>query len=272
MMKKCIVAVVMAVCLLIPGAMAADQEALSLSDLNSEETFAFEVERVHRLTPEAGTDGAHYTVQQGCTTDGEYAYFILENQIIDKGSIWKLNPEDWSLVDFALDLPIDHGNDMTYNSKTHQLVIVNNRPNYDTLTIVDPDTLEILDTMKLPYSMYAIDYCESRDQYVVGLSNGYDFIILDGNFEAVDRFSGLDTGLVRQGVNCDDQYIYFPQSREDTDPNAVIVYDWEGNFVSRIRIKSNYQELEGMFQLDGKVYLAFFAGGAHIYEAALVKE
>ncbi|MCQ2453391.1 MAG: hypothetical protein MJ136_02265 [Clostridia bacterium] len=210
----------------------------------------------------------NYHVQQGSATDGTYAYFVLEDQHQSLGSIWKVDMSTWKVVDTMYDLPIDHGNDMTYNPGKHQLVVVNNKPHYNTLTFIDPDTLTIIETKKLTADMYAIAYNPASDRYVIGLSGSWNFMITDGEFNVQHLCIGKDTGLVKQGVECDDSYIYFPQCKSDNSINQLVVYDWEGNYVNTIRV-SAYQEIESLFHNENGTYIAFNASGSSIYEAKL---
>lgn len=269
-MKKMMIAAVAMACLMTCSAYAA--ESLTFEDLNSTDTFALEVHRVLRLSPDYSSAERHYSVQQGCATDCEYGYFILENQLESLGSVWKVDLSTGEVVQQAFELPLDHGNDMTYNPNTGLLIVANNKPNYSRLTFIDPETLEVAGTHQLDQSIYAIAYSESRDQYVIGLSSGYNFAILDGDFNEIAFFSGENTGLVRQGVACDDRYIYFPQSSDGENPNAVMVYDWEGNFVNRLAIRGSFQEVESAFFVEDELYLAFNAGGSYVYTAELIRE
>ena len=86
---------------------------------------------------------------------------------------------------------------MTEERPRKQLVVVHNKPRYNTLSFVDTDTLQIAETVQLNQDMYAIGYCESRDQYVVGISGTFNFMILDGQLNKVAYYYGKDTGLVR---------------------------------------------------------------------------
>lgn len=101
---------------------------------------------------------------------------------------------------------------------------------------MDTDTLQIAETVQLNQDMYAIGYCESRDQYVVGISGTFNFMILDGQLNKVAYYYGKDTGLVKQGVDCDDKYIYFPQNNKDCTVNQIVIYDWDGNYINTVRV------------------------------------
>ena len=77
---KRLLALLMGWLLLCLPAMAED--ALTARDLNSTDAFAFSLKRLLVLTPPDTAEYRNYYVQQGCCTDGAYAYTILENQKI----------------------------------------------------------------------------------------------------------------------------------------------------------------------------------------------
>ncbi len=266
-MKK-LLCVLLLTALLFAALPACAEGEMTMKDLNTTDAFMMSLDTVARLTPPYTMAYKNYHVQQGSCTDGEYAYTILENQKQSLCSIWKLNMADWSVVETKYELDLDHGNDMTYNSKLDQLIVVHNKPNYTHLSFIDPDTLEVVERREMKYRMYAIGYEEVSDRYVVGISGSYDFLILDGEFNQLARINGKDTGLVKQGVDCDENYIYFPQCTSDSATNVVMVYDWEGNFITRIRVKA-FQEIESMFHVGDEWYIAFNASGSYIRRATL---
>ena len=226
----------------------------------------FQVERIGTLK----NDG-DFGVAQGACTDGKYIYMILENQNVDaeggykKNShyckIAKIDPATMETVKLSEPLLVDHGNDMTYNSKTNQLLVVHNSPNLTYVSYVNPDTLELIETVKdNDVKMYALAYNPVTDQYVAGLSNCYDFAILDSNLKMVQRFDGKDTGWTKQGVECDENYIYFVHYKSD----ALIVYDWNGNHIKTVRMyltRFGAQEPEALMLLDGKFIMTSYIGG-----------
>lgn len=241
---------------------------LTMKDLNTTDAFVISLKRVARLTPPYTQEYRHYHVQQGAATDGKYAYTIMENQTDKLCSIWKLDLSDFSVAETKYALDLDHGNDMAYNPVLNQLLVVHNKPRYTRVSFVDPDTLEILDAKTMPYQIYCMAYEPTRDQYIIGISGSYDFVILDKDFKKVQRFRGTNTGLVKQGVDCDENYIYFPQCTSDATKNVIMVYDWEGNFITQIRVKS-FQEIESLFHIGDDWYITFNASGSYIYKATL---
>lgn len=78
-------------------------------------------------------------------------------------------PSDLSLVKVSEELPIDHANSVTYNPDDNILVITN--MNVNVLTVLDPETLEIVEQIhggKYGFGgRYAIGCSTEKRQYVL---------------------------------------------------------------------------------------------------------
>jgi len=268
MCKKIIALLLSLLLLCLTAAAFASEAVLTLRDVTPEDNYKIKLIRKIMLAPPNELATRNYHVQQGATTDGEFAYMIMENQVDHLCSIWKVNMQDWTVADTVYGLDLSHGNCMGYNPARKQLVVVHNKPRYNTLSFVDTDTLQIAETVQLNQDMYAIGYCESRDQYVVGISGTFNFMILDGQLNKVAYYYGKDTGLVKQGVDCDDKYIYFPQNNKDCTVNQIVIYDWDGNYINTVRVGS-FQEIEDVFHVGDDLYIAFNASGSYVYQGRL---
>ncbi len=255
---------------LLAFSVASADTVCSFRDINAEDTFKITLTRVLRLTPPTSLDYSTYKTQQGCATDGTYAYFVMESSTLKKGSLWKVKLDDWSVVETAYGLGIDHGNDLTYNPNTNQLVAIHNKPNFYNISTIDPETMQVLETCTMPSKLYSVAYCPERDQYVFGISGSFDFFTTDADFNVTKLFSGKDTGLVKQGGDCDENFIYFPQNDEGCTYNCLVVYDWEGNFVNQIKV-SSFQEIESLFHVGDDWYIAFNASGSYCYKVTLTR-
>lgn len=245
-------------------------EGLSIADVAADGEYTVKLEQKIHLYP-FGEGKRYYHVAQGCATDGEYGYFITISKLHGKGAVWKVRLSDWSETAMVYGLPLDHGNDAAYNSKKHQLIVVNNAPNYGTLTVLDPDTLEVIRQLQPGFEAYAIAYNAARDQYLIGISGSFDTLITDSDFNVIRRIPGIDTGIVKQGMDCDDRYIYFPQWDSQNHRNYIIVYDWEGNYVNYLSVDSS-NEIESMFHVGEEIYLAFAGNGCKVYHGTVHKK
>ena len=212
-------------------------------------------------------NGTNYRQAQGGCTDGEYMYFVMNDTKSENSMtlIYKFRINAKKPEQVSEPLQLDHANDMTYNPKTGQLIVVHNAPNKKKISFVDPQTLTVTGTGEVPNKIFSMQYNESRDQYVVGLAGGQNFALLDSEFQTVAKYEVESTGYTTQGVDADDDYIYFIQYNE----NVVVIYDWEGQRIAVIPVKLTGCEPESIFHADGKFYIGVAAGGLACYEIVL---
>lgn len=208
-------------------------------------------------------------VPQGGCSDGTYFYQMLitkqvtEDESKNECKIVKVNLKTGEVVKISEALPLNHANDITYNSKRNCLVVCHNAPNRDTLSYVDPETLALKETFQIKYEIFSIDYNASRDCYVVGLSGGQTFRILDAEFKAVGKVNlpnDATKSHTTQGVGSDDEFIYFALYMRGA-KSVIAVFDWDGNYVSMITLYSmdvtgmQGREIEDVVVVDGQMYI-----------------
>lgn len=196
---------------------------------------------------------------QGACTDGKYAYFGFVSGGVC--TLTKFDVGTWEYVKKERIINMGHSNDMTYNSDKGYLVVANNAPYYDVVTLIDPDTLAPIKDVQIKEDIYSIAYNAKRKCYVVGLSGTYDFAILDSDFKVKEKFEGVKTGYTRQGCDCDDDYIYFVQSGGS---NVLVVYDYEGKHITDIPMTSS-DEVENLFHVGKTFYTTLFYYGNKLY-------
>ena len=98
-MCKKITALLLSLLLLCLTAAAFAAEApLTLRDVTPEGNYKIKLTRRIMLSPPNELATRNYHVQQGATTDGEFAYMIMENQADHLCSIWKVNMQDWTVL------------------------------------------------------------------------------------------------------------------------------------------------------------------------------
>lgn len=191
------------------------------------------------------------TVQGGCT-DGKYLYQSLENHNLANHESY-INKYDLStnkLVKTSKSIQLDHSNDLTYNSKTNQIVVVHNAPNRTKISFLDADTLEYISTKTISFSIFSLGYNATTDRYVIGISGGQDFAILDSEFNLVKQYQANNTGYTTQGLECNDKFIYFVQYNE----NVIMIYDWDGNFISQVELNIDASNEPENISLIGDVF------------------
>lgn len=199
------------------------------------------------------------TTVQGACVDGDYAYFAFMNGNVC--NIAKYDAHTWEYIEKKQIINMGHSNDMTYNSDKDYLVVANNAPYYDVITLVDPDTLAPIKDVEIDEEIYSIAYNAKRKCYVVGLSGTYDFALLDSDFDVIKEFDGKDTGYTRQGCDCDDDYIFFVQSDGS---NLLVVYDYSGDHITDIPM-TDTDEVENIFHIGNTYYTSLYYHGNTLY-------
>ncbi len=223
-------------------------------------------------------------VQGGCS-DGTYIYQIFikkdtsSNEVNNTCKIVKINPDFDPYTTAALmtteSLDLNHANDITYNPKTHELIVCHNNPNRTKLSIIDPDTLTVKRTVTIGQKIYSITYDADRDLYMVGCSGGQNMRTLSSDFSKLSAtmYSSAPTqSMTTQGICSDDTFVYHtlwnsPGSAPNYNKNVVTVYDWYGNYVGMIGTKITI-ESENIFIQNGALYVAAYSSGgkgAYIY-------
>lgn len=208
------------------------------------------------IESEAGLN--EYATVQGACSDGTYAYFVFMQGGVS--NIAKYDSRNWEYVAMEQIVNMGHSNDMTYNIDQRYIVVANNAPYYDVVTLIDPETLTPIKDVKIEEEIYSIAYNPKRKMYVVGLSGGYDFALLDSKFKVVKKFEGVSTGYTRQGCDCDDNYIYFVQSGSK---NLLVIYDYSGKHVASVPIDSS-DEIENIFHFGNTFFVSMFYYGSKL--------
>lgn len=215
-----------------------------------------------------------FRVAQGSCTDGKYIYIVLENQNTGGAGykkeshyckIVKLDAKTLKTVKTSEPLLLDHGNCCTYNADTNEIAVVHNAPNKSYLSFVDADTLELKRTDKNSFIiMYSVAYNTRYKKYVMGIAETYNYAVYSSYPKKPKKYTGYNTGYTKQGMDCDDKYVYFVLYNK----NVIVVQDWEGGYIKTIDITGVYDEPEDIFFIGEQMYMTSFrgrAGGANIY-------
>ena len=196
------------------------------------------------------------TVEGGCT-DGRYVYQVLIDTDAPVGAvpskIVKIDSSDWSTVAVSEELNIDHANDMTYDEANKLLVVCNNKPNYTTITFVDPATLKVTGIKTLGTKIYSIAYVGSDKCWYAGISNSADIVRFDDNFKETGVIDNPENLYTRQSLATDGTYLYSLYYN----PNIVYRYSLTGEPQGHIVLPDTTNEAENIFFLGGKMYVGF---------------
>ena len=206
--------------------------------------------------------------QGGCSDWQRYYYLIMMHYDFESGQeenyskIAKIDLENGEVIKWSDELKLYHANDITFNPKENILVVSNNKPHKNQLTVIDSDSLEYIRTVELPFEVYSIEFNVKRKCYVVGLSGTFDFCLLDESFalinERIYKGTTLTSRYTKQGVGADDELIYFilwdgKHKKMDDFQNEISVYDWKGNFLGVIEFDVGVSEPENISIVNGEI-------------------
>lgn len=234
--------------------------------------------------------GGYDTVQGSCYSKG-YAYFVMENRNMTtkRCKIAKVRLSDKEVIKVSKAMNLGHGNDMTFDTKRNELVVVHSTPTPKKVTVVNPSTLKkkYSATVQLPdtiegisdktlkkykngtYTGFgAIAYNAAHDKFVVVLRGKkfHHLMILDKDFNPVrfiwlDRSSGEMMKQMLQSVDSYGDYIMVAQSYGyGYSGNNIMVYNWAGDYLSRLNLGTTY-ELESIFHTGETLYASYYTSG-----------
>lgn len=228
-----------------------------------------------------GKVGQYDTMQGGCYGNG-YGYFALYNRNKEKCRIVKIDLNTGKRVKKSKILNIAHGNDLTYNENTNQLIAVHNSLNGKMVSFIDPTTLKVIGTKTIELDeslpgltesrraafagIGALAYNSEHNQYVARIKNLADLLILDENLNPVRyvRLTKKDSQTY-QGMDTVGDYVLVGQSYKGSNPyNIISVYDLDGNYISKITVKKG-TELENVFHNGSTFYAGFYTSGYKTY-------
>lgn len=218
-----------------------------------------------------------YDTLQGSCTDGTYAYYLLNNRNAGKCKVVKVKRSTLKVAMVSGPLDVAHGNDMTYDSDKKRLVIVHSTgADPKALTSVNPQTLQTIESkhVQIPKKLAGgtaadaagataftgLAYSSGRKQYAVLLSHNYNFVILDSDLVPIQYVkASKKNNYTVQGIDATDDYIMVAQSPKTSKQkyNIISVYDWDGNYISKINVKKGY-EIESIYHVGSKYYAGFY--------------
>jgi hypothetical protein len=202
-------------------------------------------------------------IAQGAASDGKYAYFSVRRAGTDGvgGVIYKYDLETKEKVAVSEEIAFGHGNDLTFDTKNNRLIVAHGLKENHILTMIDPETLTVIESVKIKPSGSSISYNPWTDSYAMGEGGKIDF--MDAEFKLTKNVSRKDyamQGYVNQGMGSDEHYIYFPLSYEDKTENLIVVFDWTGKQIRTIELPEEH-ESESIFVVGDRYYITFYHSG-----------
>lgn len=213
----------------------------------------------------SGKDG--FGTAQGAATDGKFAYVIMKKKegSTETDIIVKIDMATWQIVLESEELPLDHGNDMTYDSAKNRLVVTNMLNN--AVSVINPDDLTLLYAKPLTYGTWATGYIDGASQYTfLAYGSLSGLVITDSDFNPIrsSPLMGAD-GYIGQGMDADAKYAYVPLSPNTGKNNNIVqIYDIAtGEYLGIVSIGTK-MESESMFHVGNDYYIHFNSGGSKI--------
>jgi len=232
--------------------------------------------QLFKMSAYVDSENRNCRVLQGGCTDGTYYYAIMNDSLKDaqgnhspdsSSTILKYEIATKKLVATYPGLMVEHANDATYRSDTNELIIAHCSPNKNLLSIFDCSTMELKRKVTIESEIYSISFDPYEKCYWVGLSYGDSFAKMDLDFKLISTYEGIPFGYTRQGMDVDSKYIYFSRYN----PNCILVYDKEGNFVDRIGLSTTSYEVENIFHIGDDFYIGYYtsSAGGRLYKLEL---
>ncbi len=218
----------------------------------------------------AGQKVYGYDTFQGACSHGKYSWHVLFNRKNNKCRVIKVNMSTHKVVKVSKVLPLDHGNDLTYDEQRGRLVAVHYEPHPLRLSVIDPNTLKVtkVKNLKTPTERVSgastsfsksikgvtgIGYDEQNDEYIVAIMGTRHYMALDAETFRILRVIKVPDlpPYVRQGMTVKNGFIIRSHSayNKKYNQNILYVYDSAGNFIKTAKLGTGY-EIESVF-FDG---------------------
>lgn len=212
-----------------------------------------------------GKDG--FSTAQGAATDGKYAYVVMKKKEdnVETDRVVKIDMETLQIVLESKEMPLDHANDMTYDPVKKRLVVVNMLNNL--ISIIDPETLELVEQKTPAYGTWGVGYIDGAEQYAfLAYGSPSGLVITDSDFAPIRSSKLADTtGYIGQGMDADAKYAYVPLSPDSgARDNIIQIFDIKtGEYLGKVSVKTS-MESESMFHIGSDHYLHFNSQGSKI--------
>lgn len=206
--------------------------------------------------------------QGGCSDGERYYYQVLmhyelSDRTKDYSCIAKVDLQEKKVVKYSGILRMDHANDITYLPDEALLLVTNNSPNFTRVTLVDPESLEIVGTRESSVPLYALEYNPERGLFVAGLSGKREFCFLDRDLKPIDgktyRTHPATDRYTKQDICADANLLYFilwDGKHKDMEDfrNLVAIYDWNGDYRGVLEFNVGVEEPESISIVNGEIY------------------
>ncbi|MBQ9415355.1 MAG: hypothetical protein IJU20_00730 [Clostridia bacterium] len=225
------------------------------------------------VCPESG-----YVTAQGCCFDGE-CWVVAFNRFDQNGEectlLCKYDPEGKLVGTSDGPLYLEHANNISYLPEEEAYYVTSCqgtiRECWDGYSIVDKDTLEVLEKGTLDAPFFAMAYCPERQAYASGRWSGEILDFWDRQRHITLTRDVKVSGTLSQGVFATQDYVFFVRSSRTLPVNGVDVYfhqelrvyDWNGDWLTDIPLElQGDAESESVNIVDGEMYVTSNQGGS----------
>ena len=202
-----------------------------------------------------------YTPQGGCVS-GPYIYRALVKEDDEPAILQKIRITDGAIVAENGSMAVGHANDMfVKDGILHVLHSSSTNIVYRFAT----DSLEFLGVDQYGPTRWGQAYNSVDDLEVIGtVGSAYFSVYNDGVFMYRIKPDNAFSGLVRQGIFCNENYIgvvldnAYGAVLENEKGSRVMFYTWNGMFIKSVYIPIS--EIEWADYVDGKLYFGTYDG------------
>lgn len=205
------------------------------------------------------TTGA-YTPQGGCVY-GAYIYRALVKEDTEPAIIQKIRITDGAIVTESTGV-YGHCNDMFM--KNDELYVLHSSST-NIVYVLNPNTLEYIRTERTGPTRWGQAYNADDGLDVIGtVGSAYFSVYNNGSFMYRIKPDNAYSGLVRQGIFCDENYIgvaldnAYGAAIENDKGSRIMFYTWNGMFIKSVYIPIS--EIEWGDYVDGKLYIGTYDG------------
>ena len=234
-----------------------------LTDIRLDTEYA----TISKLAGTITKDGNFKVLQGGCVTD-QYAYMAVLNttdyDTRDAGCyVYKLDRKTWKIIKRSGVLMMAHANDITYNPNTNQLFVAHCYVDNTRISVLDADTLKLVDTIYTDTGIYALDYHAPTNTFIGGRGKSGTIFFKyapnnDHRLLMTGQIKPTATQMTTQGICRDDKYAYHVMfsTAADEPYNTIIIYDLEKKTLAHnVRLSISDQEPENISLVDGVFYI-----------------
>lgn len=202
-----------------------------------------------------------YTPQGGCVY-GAYIYRALVKEDDEPAIVQKIRITDGTIVT-ERSVTLGHANDMfVKGGKLHVL----HSSGTNIVYTLNTDTLDIEAVTQTGPTRWGQAHNATDGIDVIGTVGSAYFSVYyaDGSFMYRIKPGNAFSGLVRQGIFCDDNYIgvvldnHYGAVDGDVGGSRIMFYTWNGMFVQSVHVP--IKEIEWADYVDGKLYIGTYEG------------